>query len=377
MNWHFKQSFKTKWCKLFNVSGGRFLQVDTVAKLGIAPLLASLLLLASCGTLAPLGPAMRYSEYTGKDVSSFLGTWPVGQGSMAETSYRIPVYRGWPEKPYRVLGSLSSPDANKQWDEGMISAAVWEAGHHKADAIIIRQGAEFGVSQIAGAKSNPSVLWSSYQTTALAIRWLSQQEISERNLRLDELLKRFSVNDPRISVNRDVGQLVIIYLLISGYDLNSQEMSARFVETMGKVVASAAGDLSGDWIFKASLTFSSGFSGDTERNFIGLATVSTDGENVTIVSTAGNLELNFTGTQSKGRLSGQLGAASVSAKCEGASTREKISMNFQSLTPDGTARGNVTLQRLSPKQRENEIQQLPFQPKDNEKIKSDSPSRST
>src|SRR5437773_1008055 len=142
--------------------------------------------------------SMRYSEYTGHDASSYLGTWPIGSGAMAETSYAIPVYRGWPEKPYQVLGSLSFPDPNKGWDDGIVSAAAHEAIHHKGNAIIIRQGAEFGVSQIAGAKNDPLVLWSNYQTTALVIRWLTPREINERKLLLDEFMKRFSANDPSI-----------------------------------------------------------------------------------------------------------------------------------------------------------------------------------
>src|SRR5438093_7547443 len=122
---------------------------------------------------------IRFSEYHGQDASSYFGTWPTGPGSMVETSFSLPVYRGWPERPYYLLGSLSFPDPNKSWDDGIVSAAASEAKHQKADAIVIRQGAEFGVSKIAGAKNDPWVLWSTYQTTALAVRWLTQGEIQE------------------------------------------------------------------------------------------------------------------------------------------------------------------------------------------------------
>jgi len=44
----------------------------------------------------------------------------------------------------------------------------------------------------------------------------------------------------------------------------------------------------------------------------------------------------------------------VSAKCEGAATAEKISISFQSLTSDGTVRGNVVFQRATVKQNDNE-----------------------
>ena len=49
--------------------------------------------------LAAVCSPIRYSEYTGKKT-----IWPTSSGTMSETSYRIPVYRGWPERPYKVLG---------------------------------------------------------------------------------------------------------------------------------------------------------------------------------------------------------------------------------------------------------------------------------
>jgi hypothetical protein len=89
------------------------------------------------------------------------------------------------------------------------------------------------------------------------------------------------------------------------------------------------------------------------------------------------VELNFSGTLVKGRLSGQLGLGSVSAKCEGAVTSTKISISFQSMTPDGTLSGNVVLQRLPLQLNDNAIQRIPFQPNDNEKAKPNPPARST
>jgi hypothetical protein len=55
--------------------------------------------------------------------------------------------------------------------------------------------------------------------------------------------------------------------------------------------------------------------------------------------------VNFTGTYSKGRLTGQVGIGGFSTKCDGAAVNNKISLSFQSVTTDGTVRGNVSLQR--------------------------------
>ena len=73
--------------------------------------------------------------------------------------------------------------------------------------------------------------------------------------------------------------------------------------------------------------------------------------------TGGRLELNLTGTIVKNRVIGQIGLGNLSAKCEGAATPEKVSINFQSLTTDGTVSGNIVLQRMV------------LKPKDNEKAK--------
>ena len=140
---------------------------------------------------------LRYSKYTGRDASEPYGTWPISPGTMAETRFAVPVYRGWPERPYQLLGSLSHEDPNARWNDGVFAAAAAQAKSLHGDAVIIREGAEFGVSQIAGAAPDADILYS-HQTTALVIRWLTPKEISDRNLLLDELLKRFFANDAAV-----------------------------------------------------------------------------------------------------------------------------------------------------------------------------------
>ncbi len=315
----------------------------------VALLLALTLILVAIGC-API----RYSEYTGHDVSSYLGSWTIGQGTMAETSYAVPVYRGWPEKHYKVLGSLSFPDPNKTWDEGIISAAASTAKVHHADAIIIRQGAEFGVSKIAGARGDPLVISSSYQTTALAIKWLTQEEVAQMDRARDQLLARLAEAHALVQPNATVAQLVQAFVQQSGVDPRSAQGLDRALEVASRLVNNTSDTLAGEWIFKATVSFSTAISGGDDRNIVGLASITQDGENLTIVSSGGGVEMNFAGTFSKNRVSGQLGIGSVSTKCEGAATADKISITFQSLTTDGTVRGNVVLHRLANKPKENE-----------------------
>src|SRR5208337_3921081 len=240
------------------------------------------------------------------------------------------------------------------WNDDFFEVAATQAKRLHGDAVIIREGAEFGVSQIAGAKRDSSDILYSHQTTALVIRWLTAKEIDDRNLLLSVLLKRFFANDPAVAANRTVGQLVFVYLLTSGTDSNSDEFRDQFIQTMKKLAPPSPGSLSGGWIFKASESIGTALSGSDETVFVGLASVSVDGENVAIVSNSGRAEINFTGTLSKGRLSGQIGIGGVSAKCEGSATAEKISISFQSLTSDGTVRGNAVFQRATVNQNDNE-----------------------
>lgn len=312
--------------------------------------IAVLLLALACGCATESKPdtrGMRFSEYTGSDASSAVGTWSTSQGSMAETAYVIPVYRGWPERHYRVLGSLSHPDQNAYWGEGEIERAAKAAKSLGGDAIVIRKGAEYGVSQIAGTRQQSTILSSPHVTTALVVRWLTADELQERERILEECLKAFSANHPSMqSQNRGVGELALILILQSGFDLNSGSLRERFVEQMAQLIGLSADNLSGKWVFKASMSASTLASGGSERNFLGTAVVSADQDNVAIVSDTGRIELNFSGTLTHGRLGGQIGLGGVTSKCEGAVTPEKISLSFQSRSPDGTTQGNVTLQRI-------------------------------
>jgi hypothetical protein len=273
---------------------------------------------------------------------------------MAENVQSLSVYRGWPEKPYKVLGSIRHENPNMRWNDGDIRLAVNEAKRHGGDAIIVRQGAEFGVSKIAGAKNDPLVLSSPYQTTVLVIKWLTEQEIAEQQALIKEWLDRYHLTHPDLAKNSDVGQLVVSYLVQSGLGIRQQETFDKFIGTLSRITSREPASIAGDWIFKAAVSESTAIAAGEERGSLGLASISVEGDNVAIVSKEGKIEVNFSGTLSKGRLQGQVGIGAFTAKCEGAATPDKISISFQSLTPDGMVRGNVVLQRLLPKPNENE-----------------------
>jgi hypothetical protein len=263
---------------------------------------------------------------------------------MAETAYVIPVYRGWPERPYEVLGSVRFVDPNVNWlqDEGIISAAAHEAKKHGADAIILRSGAELGVFGIAESSDKPMIGYS-YQTTALAIRWLTAKEIAERQKTIDDFMTRLGIFS---SGNYTVAELALKYLVRTGLEPSSPDLFNRFEEIIKRLVAKNPENLNGEWVFKTTISLSSDIDGGDNKTEIGVARVSTNGETINIVSTEGSDEINFTGVLAKGGLSGQVGVGQRSSKASGVAMNDKISVNFQSATRDGLLHGNLILQRL-------------------------------
>jgi len=51
---------------------------------------------------------MRFSQYSGAK-----RIWFVSPEALAETSFSLPVYRSWPDKPYEVVGSVRFEDPRK------------------------------------------------------------------------------------------------------------------------------------------------------------------------------------------------------------------------------------------------------------------------
>lgn len=74
---------------------------------------------------------MTFARYSGEP-----RTWPTGS-SFSEAVYDVPVYRGWPEKPYDVLGLVQFDNPNVDWNRGDIMQAAKKAREVGGDAIIL------------------------------------------------------------------------------------------------------------------------------------------------------------------------------------------------------------------------------------------------
>jgi len=295
---------------------------------------AAILLVVGCSP-------MRYSQYTGQKK-----IWQTANAAMAETQYKVPVYRGWPDRPYNVTGSIRFVDPNKFWDDGVINMACDMARQKKGDAIIMRYGSEFGVGMTTGTAVDPSV-FTRNDVSALVIKWKTPDEIKAENAALAQLTGRLNQKHPELAARKDLVDLATEYIRFRGLSLDSDEASAELERVLTEVEKSA-NEGQTRWLFRGTLRVGS-LTTSASDTVYGVAIVTTNGDSLTIVSSSEKSDLTFSGSSKDGRLSGQIGFAAgssiISAKADGVYTEAKISLTGQGQTPDGTFQGSFSFIR--------------------------------
>lgn len=284
---------------------------------------------------------MRYSQYTGRDT-----VWPNSVGAMAETAYAIPVYRGTPERPYQVIGSVRFEDPRRYWDDGIIRKAANVGKKKGGDAIVLRFGSAAPGSWLDQWTSRPTGYGE--EPTALVIKWTPQSVIQTRKEEEARFWTGFRGRFPDLSGNDQLVQIALGYLGETGVTPGSQGMEDRLSALLTELQKQPKNDLAGKWLFKGSVQSKTLTSSDSDT-FYGIATVAISGNKISMISTEGKIEANFSGTLETGQLSGLLGLggknSSLSVKADGVALGEKISLTFQKLTDSGTVQGNLTFQR--------------------------------
>ena len=280
---------------------------------------------------------MRFSNYTGYDAYD----WETAVGALAEASYKLPVFRGWPNKPYIVLGDVRHQDRRKQWEEGEWRDAVQAARAVGGDALVVRRGSEAAAAATTGTAT--AGVYAQPETSALIIRWQTDEEIQGQRQRDQALLEQLKAAEPALMVSDLTGAFAIKYLLRSGLQDSSPEFFPKFVQLV-KRIHRTNDSYSGQWLFKAMLK-STGIAAQNERTVMGIAAVTADGNALAVVSLEGEAEASFWGRQTGNQLNGQLGLAGNSAKAEGVVVGDKISLTFQGVAQNGTIQGTFVLQR--------------------------------
>lgn len=305
-------------------------------------ILAGLLLVSACSTIDKLPGDMRFSEYSGPDAME----WPTSTGALADTSYAVPVFRAWPSKPYVLLGEIRHKKPHKRWEDDELRDAAQAARKRQGEAIIFRRTTEAGVGALTGTLDRGPRLdqASQWQDSALVIRWQTPLEIQDRQARNARLLRLLTAAKPDLRASEDTATLAIQYLLQTAVRGTASDLYPKFELIMLRIAPPPSGGLAGEWLFKATLSTRSLVDRD-EQSYLGLASVRVDGDHLAIVSTEGAVELNFSGQLTNHALSGQLGIGGFPVKAEGVALDDKISLTFQSTTPNGLFQGEVVLQR--------------------------------
>jgi hypothetical protein len=280
---------------------------------------------------------MRFSQYSGSRTF-----WPVSQESMAETSFALPVYRDWPDKRFEIVGSLRFQDPRKDWDDGVINAAVSAAKHQGGDAIIIRHGAEFGVSANIGSVDD-SMVWSQNQTSALVIKWKPIAAVEAEAKAKRAFRENFRTDHPDLSKNSALLDLAIEYVQWTGLAIDSEAASSKLKELLAETHEGAEGELSGKWLYKCNFKKSSLTASHTDF-FFGIGLVNLKDNVLTMVSTSGS-EVNFSGNCDKGRVDGKMGIGSISINSDGVASKEKISLSGQGQISDGMFQASLIFLR--------------------------------
>jgi len=321
---------------LENCLGMPFLRRTDMTK-GFLTLLGAALL----GMFAPGCSPMRYSKNTGK--STF---WTTSVGTMAETAYAIPVYRGPPERPYEVIGSVRFVDPRKYWDDGIIRMAASTGKKHGGNAIYIPSFGAPG-SWLDSFISRPAGY--DQETKAYVIKFIPETVVQSRKAEQDRFWTAFRVKNPKLADDDQLLQLGTSHLTDQGVLQNSTQMEEQLSVLLSDIKNQPKNDLSGKWLFKGSVQTRSLTAADSPEPFFGVASIAMTGSKITILSTAGKVEVSFSGSVETGQIVGTLGlgarASSLSLKCEGVALNDKISFAFQKLVESGTVQGNLTFLR--------------------------------
>src|SRR5439155_16486399 len=88
-----------------------------------------------------------------------------------------------------------------------------------------------------------------------------------------KFLRKFAAQHPDLNVNQSVSVLAIQYLLQTGLSPYSDEMLERFSQIMRRILAAPHEDnISGEWLYKGTLSRSSIVSSDEGEGMLGMAT---------------------------------------------------------------------------------------------------------
>ena len=201
----------------------------------------------------------------------------------------------------------------------------------------MRVGAEAGVGAIAGAAADAKVL-AIGQQAALVIKWKPEAEIAAESEALQRFATEFKAKHPQLSLWAPVLALGAELLTSQGLRLDSDAASGKLDILLTEVLQPSADRKSTKWLFKGSLRSAALTATFTQVTY-GVATVTQNGDVISIVSAPGQEGVHLSGMVKEGRLTGQMGASKgdtiYSGKADGVVSADQISVSGQAQTADG------------------------------------------
>jgi hypothetical protein len=106
---------------------------------------------------------MQFAKYSGQQKA-----WPTG-GSFSDQVFEVPVFRGFPEKNYDVLGYIQFDKPNVDWNQGDIKQATGMAKGLGGDALLMVAKGKATNQRLSSLCKDMGIDGS--RTTAVVLKW--------------------------------------------------------------------------------------------------------------------------------------------------------------------------------------------------------------
>ncbi len=285
----------------------------------------------------------QYTPYSGVRV------WPIKKGAASEQIDGLPVYQGFPERPYDVVGTIRLANSHRSWGKGDTDEVIRLAKSNGAEGLVVSTGESF--SAMYSPEADPH-LFSAAERGAVAIKWKPANLVADASHRLDGFRYYIRRSYPRLDLDSkmDLWQMGIEYIGWLGLDIDSDQGTARLENTFSSIAAVDPGSGKSTWLFKGTIRASGSPASPSERFFFGKATLTQAGENITLVSNPSEPAiLQFAGQLKDKKLEGKVtlsaGAASYDGNISGSFSASKITLEGQADANKEIAAFNLILLR--------------------------------
>ncbi len=272
--------------------------------------------------------------------------WPTSDSTTADTNFALPVYRDWPERPYRVIGTIQHP-GNSPQSMGDAAAAAKLAKTKNADAIIVPVVNPLE-PRVAAKPDSTASLASHATPTVLAIQWKTPVEIDADRRAAAKFWSDFQARHPGFAGSDEFKRISLEYAACRGLDLSSRKDSTTFENDLNEVWSVPADAASTKWLFHGTF-HADGVAASVDQTICGIAVMSRTGDVLDIVSKSDGAGFNFNGVDQDHRISGPIdfsvGPATCQAKAQGALLPHRISLDSRGQDERGTMRSSLTFVR--------------------------------